>query len=42
MENSENEVSLTDSAIMSESGIHSIPVSIKESSLSNDEMMNLM
>ena len=40
MEDNENEVSLIDSAIMSDSGVHSTPVSTKDSSRSNDEMMD--
>ena len=37
----ENETSLTDSAIMSESGIHSTPVST-DSTKPNDEVMNFL
>ena len=42
MEDNENEVSLTDSAIMSYSGAVSTPVSTKEREESNHEMMNFM
>ena len=34
MEDNENEVSLTDSAVMDDSGVHSTPVSTKESNIS--------
>ena len=40
MENNENEVSLTDSAIMRDLWIQSTPVSIKESSLTESVIMS--
>ena len=39
MENNENEVSLTDSTVMSQSEIQSTPMSIKESSLTESVIM---
>ena len=40
MEDNENEVSLTDSGIMSDSGVHSTPVSTKESNETDDKTRN--
>ena len=40
MEDNKNEVSLTDSAMMSGSGVHSTPFSTKERSESDKEMMS--
>ena len=42
MEDKENETSLTDSAIMSDSGTQLTPVPTKESSKPNDEVMNML
>ena len=42
MEDKENETSLTNSAIMSDSGVHSTPVPTKESSRSYDKVMNFL
>ena len=42
MENNDNEVSLTDSAIMDDSGVHSTPISTKESNKSDNDMMSYL
>ena len=42
MEDNENEVSQTDSAMMSDSRVHSTPVSTKESSKSDNDTMSFL